>query len=118
MAAIIRKAAAAANVVFALSGITVTGTFVQGYENDYSSDKNETPDNVGETVAVAYYNAKKGVAVDGLYNSATPLAFAPGDALTINSIAGHLDRFRHMGESQGWQKVRLEITSYVANTLT
>lgn len=114
----VRKGSSAANVVFGVSGITVTGTIVQSYENDYSSEVTETPDASGDTVAAAFFNPKNEVAVDCLFNSSSALTFAPGDALTINSLAGHIKRFRHMGEAQGFQKVRLEITKYVANALT
>ncbi len=118
MATVVRKGSGAANVVFGLSGITVTGTVVQGYDNDYSSDFQETPDTVGDTVAAAFFNAKNEVSVDCLFNNSGALTFAPGDALTINSIAGHIKRFKHMGESQGFQKVRLEIVKYAANALS
>jgi hypothetical protein len=118
MATVVRKGSGAANVVFGVSGITVTGTIVQGYDNDYSSDTAETPDTVGDTVALAFFNAKNEVSVDCLFNSASALTHVPGDALTINSIAGHIKRFKHMGESQGFQKVRFEIVRYAANALT
>lgn len=114
----VRKGSSAANVVFGLSGITVTGTIVQNYENDYSSELSETPDATGETVAAAFFNAKNEVAVDCLFNSASAITFAPGDALTINSIAGHIKRYREMGEAQGFKKVRVEIVKYVTNALT
>jgi hypothetical protein len=114
----VRKGASAANVVFGLSGITVTGTLVQSYDSDLSGDTAETPDASGDTVALAFFNAKNEIAVDCLFNSATELTFAHGDALTINSIAGHIKRMKNMGEAQGFKKVRLEIVKYVANALT
>lgn len=114
----VRKGSSAANVVFGVSGITVTGTIVQSYENDYSSDLAETPDASGDTIAAAFFNAKKEVAVDCLFNSGSALTHAPGDAITINSIAGHIKRFRLMGEAAGFQKVRFEVVTYAANALS
>lgn len=118
MAATVRKASAAANVVFSVSGITVTGTIVQGYDDTFASDLVETPDASGETVAAAYFNAKRDITVEALYNSASEVTFAPGDALTVNSLAGFIKSIQRKKASTEFYKLTIVVTFYAANTLT
>lgn len=118
MAATVRKASSAANVVFSVSGITVTGTIVQGYDDTLASQVVETPDASGDTVAVAFFDAKREITVEALYNSASEVTFAPGDALTVNALAGFLKSIQRKKASTEFYKLTLQITFYAANTLT
>ena len=118
MATVTRKTSGAANIVFGVSGITVTGTIVQGFDSAFGSQKNETPDSTGATVAAAWYDNKKALTVEALFNSASALTIAPGDAITVNGLASFLDTYTTKQASTEFEKVTLNLTYYVDNTLT
>jgi len=117
MANAVKRASAGANVVFGVSGITVTGTVVQGYQNSYSSQKAEVADTTGITVGAAWYDLRKSITVDALFNNATALTFAPGDAVTIDNVASFIDSFEILQANTDWKKVRFACTAY-ENTLS
>lgn len=117
MATVTRKTSGAANVAFGVSGITVTGTIVQGYNDVYGSQKGETPDSTGATVAAAFFDNKRQIVVEALFNSGSELTFIPGDAITVNSLAGFIDSLERMKSSTEFYKVRFNVTVYIDNTL-
>ena len=117
MATVQRKGTTAANVSFG-TAVTLTNAVVQEYTSDYESQLNETPDSTGATVAAAFYDNKKQLAVGGLFNGAGAPTIKPGDAITINSEAGFVKTVNITQASTDWYKIRVNAVFYVDNTLS
>lgn len=111
----LRKGSGGASVVFGVSGITFSGTIVQGYTKNKNSSVAETADESGETVAASFYDAKDEITIEGLVNG-SPSA-APGDAVTINSDSCLVKSFEIMQGNTEFKKFRLVATKY-ANALS